>query len=190
MKPAPATKNQLILVDSNNACIGYSEKLTCHQNEGLLHRAFSVLLFNSRGELLLQKRSHNKMLWPNYWSNSCCSHPRRDENILAAAQRRITEELGLRSALYPVYEFQYFARYENVGAEREFCSVLVGITDDKAKACPDEVSELRYIEVEELDIQIKNKPEQFTPWFIMEWRTLRDQYWNQVEELITTKVAC
>lgn len=190
MKPSPPTANQLILVDSNNACIGYSEKLTCHQNDGMLHRAFSVLLFNSQGKLLLQKRSQHKMLWPGYWSNSCCSHPYRDENILAAAQRRTVEELGLKCPLYPIYEFQYFAKYKNVGAEHEFCSVLIGVTDEEATACPLEASELCNLGAEEIDHKIENKSELFTPWFKMEWQTLREQYWSQVEQLISARIAC
>jgi isopentenyl-diphosphate delta-isomerase len=190
MKPSSSATNQLILVDSNNACIGYSEKLTCHQNEGMLHHAFSVLLFNRHGELLLQKRSQKKMLWPGYWSNSCCSHPYRDEHILAAAQRRTVEELGLKCNLYPIYEFQYFARYKDVGAEHEFCSVFVGVTDEKANACPQEASELCSLGAAEIDNKIKNEPELFTPWFKMEWQTLREQYWNEIEQLITTRVAC
>ena len=129
------------------------------------------------------------MLWPGYWSNSCCSHPVKGENITDAAQRRTIEELGLRTSLYPIYEFQYYAKYLDVGAEHEFCSVLVGISDQEAKACTEEVSELCYIGIEELDDRIKNKPEQFTPWFKLEWHTLRTQYWGQIEPLIARKLA-
>ena len=188
-EPASSAEGQLILVDSHNACIGHSKKLTCHLNEGILHRAFSVLLFNTHGELLLQKRSQKKMLWPGYWSNSCCSHPVKGENIISAAQRRTIEELGLKTSLSPIYEFQYHAKYLDIGAEHEFCSVLVGISDQEPKACPEEASELCYIGVEKLDNRIKNEPEQFTPWFTMEWQTLRSRYWSQIEPLIARRLA-
>lgn len=190
VKPAFDAKSQLILVDSHNTCIGHGEKLACHQNEGILHRAFSVLLFNSQGELLLQKRSKKKMLWPNYWSNSCCSHPTKGESILEAAQRRTVEELGLRASLSHIYEFEYYAKYLDIGVEHEFCSVLVGVCDKKADACPDEVSQLSYVSIEELDNRIQKTPEKFTPWFKLEWTTLRTQHWSQIESLVAPKLAC
>ena len=86
---------QLILVDSDDNKIGYSSKSECHKGEGNLHRAFSVFIFNSSGQLLIQKRSSNKELWDLHWSNSCCSHPRKNERTKSAAIRRLEEELGI-----------------------------------------------------------------------------------------------
>ena len=85
----------LILVNEKDEEIGYKTKSVCHFGEGILHRAFSIFIFNTKEQLLMQKRSSQKNLWPNYWSNSCCSHPRKGEKIESAASRRLAEELGL-----------------------------------------------------------------------------------------------
>jgi isopentenyl-diphosphate Delta-isomerase len=100
----------LVLVDKDDQAIGYKKKNQCHHNNGVLHRAFSILIFNDNNELLLQKRSRNKLLWPLFWSNSCCSHPRQGESLHQATQRRMNEELGFNTALkfifkIPVHRF-------------------------------------------------------------------------------------
>src|SRR5947207_3387152 len=100
----------LILVDGNDQELGFATKAACHDGVGLLHRAFSVFLFNPAGELLLQQRSAQKRLWPLYWANSCCSHPRRGESLPAAVERRTREELALATPLAFVYKFVYQAR--------------------------------------------------------------------------------
>ena len=86
---------KLILVDKYDNVLGYKSKAECHEGEGILHRAFSIFIFNDKNQLLLQKRSAKKLLWPLYWSNSCCSHPRKGENYETATHRRLKEELGL-----------------------------------------------------------------------------------------------
>src|SRR6185437_2320775 len=100
----------LILVDEADREVGYMSKERCHDGRGILHRAFSLLIFNERSELLLQRRSAAKRLWPHYWSNSCCSHPRRAETMEAAIHRRLYEELGLACPLQFLFKFQYHAQ--------------------------------------------------------------------------------
>ena len=95
------------MVDSDDNILGYKSKLECHQGKGILHRAFSIFIFNFSGELLLQQRSAQKLLWPSFWSNSCCSHPRPGEDIEEAAHRRLQEELGFDCPLQEVFSFTY-----------------------------------------------------------------------------------
>ena len=114
----------LILVDADDAVVGHADKARCHDGAGLLHRAFSVFLFDAHGALLTQQRSANKRLWPGYWSNSCCSHPRRGESLEQAALRRTAEELGLQVTLQRVYKFTYQAGFGSLGCEHEMCTVI------------------------------------------------------------------
>ena len=121
-----ADSESLILVDEADREIGHMDKAQCHVGSGVLHRAFSLLIFNRNGELLLQQRSAAKRLWPLYWSNSVCSHPRRTESMESAIHRRLAEELGLSCSLHFLFKFHYHAQFDSVGAERELCSVYVG----------------------------------------------------------------
>src|SRR6202142_2782709 len=116
----------LILVDQTDREVGHMSKTQCHQGRGTLHRAFSLLIFNPKGELLLQQRAASKRLWPLYWSNSCCSHPRRAETMEAATRRRLLEELGLSCDLQFLFKFRYQAQFDATGAENELCSVFIG----------------------------------------------------------------
>src|SRR5690606_14929915 len=101
----------LVLVDADDREIGFLDKASAHDGEGVLHRAFSLFIFNPQGELLLQQRAADKRLWPGFWANSCCSHPRRGESMQDAIRRRLDEELGLDCALHFLFKFQYQARY-------------------------------------------------------------------------------
>ncbi|MFN8641790.1 MAG: isopentenyl-diphosphate Delta-isomerase, partial [Candidatus Binatia bacterium] len=107
--------DRLILVDEHDTPIGADSRAACHAGTGRLHRAFSIYLFDRRGRLLLQKRSAAKLLWPQHWSNSCCSHPRVGETTDQAARRRLVEELGLETALQALFKFHYQARFGAVG---------------------------------------------------------------------------
>ncbi len=166
----------LILVDEEDREIGNLSKRACHDGEGVLHRAFSLFIFNPQGELLLQKRSADKRLWPLYWSNSCCSHPRRGETMNGAVNRRLHQELGMRAELKFLYKFQYQARFGDIGSENESCWVYVGLSDDRVRANGNEVAEWRWITPDSLDSEMNDKPELFTPWFQMEWREVRERY--------------
>jgi isopentenyl-diphosphate delta-isomerase len=160
----------LILVDESDREVGHMSKAQCHDGRGILHRAFSLLIFNPRGELLLQQRSAAKRLWPLYWSNSCCSHPRRAESMETAIQRRLHEELGVRCPLQFLFKFQYQAQWDANGAENELCSVYIGRTQGPIQADPDEIAGLRWLSPAQLQAEMAQRhPGQFTPWFIMEW---------------------
>jgi isopentenyl-diphosphate delta-isomerase len=160
----------LILVDEADREVGHMSKAQCHDGRGILHRAFSLLIFNPRGELLLQQRSAAKRLWPLYWSNSCCSHPRRAESMETAIQRRLQEELGVCCPLQFLFKFQYQAQWDANGAENELCSVYIGRTQGPIHADPGEIAGLRWLSPAQLQAEMaQRRPGQFTPWFIMEW---------------------
>ena len=171
----------LILVDSDDNVQGYESKAACHNGEGILHRAFSIFLFNSKGELMLQKRSDQKRLWPLFWTNSCCSHPRRGESDLQAADRRIFEELGVRPKLHFLFRFEYQASFGEAGSENELCSVYIAKSDDEVVVNSNEVAEFRYVDPDELDADIEARPELYTPWFKLEWPRIRREFWQRVE---------
>lgn len=146
----------------------------------MLHRAFSAFLFNEAGELLLQQRSEYKPLWPLYWSNTCCSHPREGESVETAVRRRIKEELGLNCEPRFLYKFSYHARYEDVGSEREFCWVFAGQHTGKAVVHPEEIASIRYVSPDALTAEIESSPERFTPWFKMEWARIRRDHLDEL----------
>ena len=148
-------------------------KERCHQGRGLLHRAFSLLIFNDRGELLLQRRAGTKRLWPHFWSNSCCSHPRRSESMEAATHRRLYEELGLTCPLHFLFKFQYQAQFDSVGAEHELCSVFIGRSSARVRIDPNEISAWRWVSPESLEEEMRGSGgERFTPWFTKEWERI------------------
>jgi isopentenyl-diphosphate delta-isomerase len=166
----------LILVDEADQGVGHLSKVLCHEGRGVLHRAFSLLIFNAAGELLLQQRAASKRLWPLYWSNSCCSHPRRDETMQAATQRRLYEELGIRCPLQFLFKFQYQAQFDATGAENELCSVFIGHCADPVRINAEEIHAWRWISPGALQAEMEGEAAgNFTPWFMIEWsRIWRD----------------
>jgi len=160
---------QLILVDDHDREIGFKGKADCHTGFGVLHRAFSIFVFNSENELLLQQRSPTKMLWPGYWSNTCCSHPRRGELMADAVTRRLKQELGFTCPLTYLYKFKYQAQFGAVGAEHELCSVYYGRYGGPVDVNVTEIAAWRFVGVEALERELATQPETFTPWFKMEW---------------------
>jgi isopentenyl-diphosphate Delta-isomerase len=173
---ASADADALILVDEADCEVGHMSRAQCHYGRGILHRAFSLLVFNHDGELLLQRRAASKRLWPLYWSNSCCSHPRRGETMESAIHRRLHEELGIRCALRFLFKFQYQAQFDDAGAENELCSVFIGRTAERVKPDPHEIADARWIGPEALSAEMAARgPGYFTPWFALEWeRICRD----------------
>ncbi|MEO7130874.1 MAG: NUDIX domain-containing protein, partial [Dermatophilaceae bacterium] len=113
---------------------------------------------------------------PEIWANTCCSHPRRGEAIEEAAHRRLQQELGLDCELTYVYKFEYHARYGELGSEHELCSVFVGTTDAKPVANPTEVAAWRYVSPEQLDRELVESGESFSPWLKLEWERLRGEF--------------
>ena len=171
-----ADLDALILVDEADRELGFLGKELCHDGQGILHRAFSLLIFNDTGELLLQQRAPSKRLWPMYWSNSCCSHPRRGESMEAAIKRRLHEELGLSCPLHFLFKFQYQAQFEARGAENELCSVFIARCSDELKVNRNEILGWRWIAPAALEAEMSGSDAQkFTPWFKLEWtRIWRD----------------
>ncbi len=164
---------QLILVDADDRPLGHASKAACHDGRGRLHRAFSLFIFNQHGELLLQQRSRSKRLWPGYWANSCCSHPRQGETMEQATERRLQQELGMRCALRFRFKFEYHADYRGLGSEHELCWVYSGICTDPVHANANEIAAWRFVAPAELDREIAAHPEHFTPWLKLEWQRLR-----------------
>lgn len=175
---------ELVLVDAQDRIIGTLNKGDAHDGDGVLHRAFSIFLFDGQGRLLIQQRVADKRLWPLYWANSCCSHPRAGEEPEEAAQRRLEDELGMRTPLEYLYKFQYQARFEDKGSENELCRVFIGRVDEAdLKPNPLEIAALRFVSPEELDALMEDEQAALTPWFRMEWRRLRDEFWDRIEAL-------
>jgi isopentenyl-diphosphate delta-isomerase len=165
----------LILVDGADNVTGYENKAEAHRGRGLLHRAFSIFLFSEDGKVLLHKRGVDKPLWPGFWTNSCCSHPRKGETYQQAADRRLREELGVSAELSYLYQFQYSAQFDGRGGENELCAVFVGTlpTSETLRPNPTEIDECRWVSCQELDDWLDDEPTRFTPWFKLEWQRLR-----------------
>ncbi|MBX7202437.1 MAG: isopentenyl-diphosphate Delta-isomerase [Bacteroidia bacterium] len=154
----------LVLVDEEDRMLGSMEKMQAH-HEGRLHRAFSVFIFNTKGEWLLQQRSAQKYHSANLWSNACCSHPGPNDEILLAAQKRLYEEMGLRCALHPLFSFTYKVQLCETLTEHEFDHVFIGISDELPAANTDEVAQWRYISYADLCAEYNANTEKFTYWF-------------------------
>lgn len=157
-------EEQVVLISENDEVLGLMDKMQAHEN-GILHRAFSVFLFNDKGEVLLQRRAADKYHSPNQWTNAVCSHPRAEENYLQGAHRRMKEELGIEAEITPKFHFIYKA---NVGGnlwEHELDHVFTGSYTGEFNLNKDEVSEVRYISMNALDEEMKLNPENFTEWF-------------------------
>ena len=161
---------ELILVDREDRNIGFISKADAHDGAGVLHRAFSLFLFNDDGELLLQQRAPGKRLWGGYWSNSCCSHPRRGESLELATTRRLQDELNFDTELEHVYWFCYEAQFGDAGSENELCHVYLGRTSSDVRPNDSEIAAVRYVSPAQLQAEFAERPERFTPWFLQEWR--------------------
>jgi len=174
----------LILVDSNDQETGTLDKAACHDGDGLLHRAFSLFIFNDDGELLLQQRAPGKRLWPGFWSNSCCSHPRAGEAMDLAITRRLEQELGMVATLNFAYKFEYQASFGDSGSEHELCSVYLGSSESTPRRNKTEIEAYRWITRAALDSWLTETPEQFTPWFKLEWQTLQADHSEMLNRLL------
>jgi len=178
-----ADSESLILVDEADREVGHMSKARCHEGRGLRHRAFSVLIFNGAGELLLQQRAQSKRLWPLYWSNSCCSHPRRGETMESAVHRRLYEELGLRCPLHFLFKFAYQAQLDAAGAEHELCSVFIGRSTGQVRINRGEILAARWISPQALQGEMAGRGStSFTPWFMLEWQRI----WHEHRAAVLT----
>jgi isopentenyl-diphosphate delta-isomerase len=166
---------QVILVDENDVSTGTMAKMEAHE-KAVLHRAFSIFIFNTKGEMLLQQRAAGKYHSGGLWSNSCCSHPRPGEETAAAAARRLQEEMGFEARLEKIFDFVYKASFENGLAEHEFDHVFIGYHDGPVNPDKNEAGDYAYMSMPDIQKMMQTQPELFTAWFhiafpkIVEWR--------------------
>jgi len=154
---------EVILVDENDNEIGTEEKMKAHQ-EGKLHRAFSIFVFNSKGQLLLQKRAKSKYHSGGLWTNTCCSHPNPGESLEKAVQRRLKEEMGFYCELKEIFSFVYKANFDNGLTEYEYDHVFMGKFDGEPNPNPEEVDEWKWVSLEELKKDIQENPDNYSYW--------------------------
>jgi isopentenyl-diphosphate Delta-isomerase len=152
------------LVDTQDNPNGSMEKLEAHE-KGLLHRALSVLIINTKKEILLQRRALGKYHSPGLWTNTCCSHPYPGENPTEAANRRLKEEMGMVADLEFAFKFQYKCDFDNGLIEHELDHVFIGETDDTPHLNTDEAMAFKWMSIEELETDMKNNPDNYTYWF-------------------------
>jgi len=158
-------KNEfVILVDAFDKPVGKMEKIEAHR-KGLLHRAFSVFIFNDHGEMMMQKRSLNKYHSPGLWTNACCSHPREDEDTLVAAHRRLNEEMGFGCKLNEVFSFTYQADVGNGLTEHEFDHVFVGTYSKPPQLNRNEAENWKFMPMTDIKKDILINPSHYTVWF-------------------------
>ena len=172
-------KEKVILVDKNDNELGIMEKQEAHV-KGLLHRAFSVFIFNDKNELLLQRRAVKKYHSGGLWTNTCCSHPRQNEKTEDAAKRRLLEEMGLRSTLKKQFDFVYKAKLDNNLYEHEFDHVFFGFTNDLPIINPEEVEEYTYKTLEDIGNEMKAIPDKYTEWFKICFREVVNSHRNTI----------
>ena len=170
---------KVILVDKNDNEVGTMEKQEAHV-KGLLHRAFSVFIFNDKNELLLQRRAVNKYHSGGLWTNTCCSHPRQNEKTKDAAKRRLLEEMGMRSTLKKQFDFIYKAKLDNNLYEHEFDHVFFGFTNDLPIINPEEVEEYTYKTLEDIGNEMKAIPDKYTEWFKICFREVVNSHRNTI----------
>jgi len=171
---------RVVLVDENDVEIGVMEKMEAHQ-KGLLHRAFSVFIFNKKGEMLLQQRSFRKYHSGGLWTNACCSHQRPNELSIDAANRRLKEEMGFETPLTKAFDFTYKAIFHNGLTEYEYDHVFVGYYDGEVNFNFDEVESYAFRSMERLEVGIKEAPEFFTEWFLIAFPKLKE--WMQANNV-------
>lgn len=162
---------RVILVDKQDRAMGTMEKMEAHQ-KGLLHRAFSVFVFNDKGEMLIHQRALHKYHSGGLWTNACCSHPREEEETMNAAHRRLKEEMGFDCDLHEAFSFIYRAELDNELIEHEFDHVFIGNYNQHIDPNPEEVADYKYVDLHSLKKQIDQNPRQFTEWFKIAFKQL------------------
>jgi len=163
----------LVQVDTNDNPVGLVEKMKAHR-EGILHRAFSVFIFNRKGEWLLQQRAAGKYHSANLWTNACCGHPGNGEQTLEAARTRLNFEMGMDCELRHLFEFTYKANFKNGLVEHEYDHVFLGICEFDPLPNPDEVSDWKWISTGELRMEMASAEDRFTAWFKLIFERVND----------------
>ena len=169
----------VILVDERDNEIGLKEKLKAHQ-EGTLHRAFSIFIFNSKNEVLMQKRAKTKYHSAGLWTNTCCSHPRKGESLEIAVQRRLKEEMGFNTKLTKIFDFIYKAPVGSGLIEHEFDHVFIGRFEQGITPNPDEVESYRWMSLDELLIDLESNPQYYTEWLKIAFK----EHLNKLKEYL------
>ncbi len=174
----------LILVDKNDKQIGTEEKVKCHLPNGILHRAFTALLMDKDGNLLLTRRSPKKMLWGGDWDGTVASHPREGETYVSSGERRMPEELGISCKLDYLFKFEYHIPYKDVGSENEICATLLGIIDHDTNLnlIEDEISEFKWISPSELVKDLENNSKIYCPWMLIALALLPESDTKMIEK--------
>lgn len=157
--------DNLVLVDGEDNPVGFAEKTQCHQKSGMLHRAFTALLFDDDGRLLLTRRSPSKMLWPGKWDGTVASHPAQGESFVSSAERRLSEELGINRPLEYLFKFEYHVSDGDRGSENEVCGTLIGtVGSQPLQPDPAEITETRLVGALEMD---RADPMSYCPWMLL-----------------------
>lgn len=172
--------NDVILVNELDEVVGSMEKLEAHQ-KGVLHRAFSVFVFNAKNELLLQRRAFGKYHSEGLWTNTCCSHPAPGETTIEAGKRRMKEEMGMEIDPEPLFSFIYRAELDNSLIEHELDHVLVTFSDETPHLNPEEAIAFKWMTLEDLRNDIKQNPDQYTAWF----KIILEEHYHQFSQILT-----
>ncbi|WP_405566154.1 isopentenyl-diphosphate Delta-isomerase [Polaribacter sp. Asnod6-C07] len=154
----------VVLVDENDKQLGLMPKMEAHE-KAILHRAFSVFIFNDKGELMLQQRAAHKYHSPLLWTNTCCSHQRDGESNVEAGRRRLQEEMGFTADLKEIFSFVYKAPFDNGLTEHELDHVMIGSYNDKPEINKDEVEDYKWMQLDDVKADIKKNPDVYTEWF-------------------------
>lgn len=178
MTSLTSKKEFVVLVDANDNDIGTMEKMEAHE-KAVLHRAFSIFLFNTKGEMLIHQRAFSKYHTPGLWTNACCSHPRMGETLQQATSRRLREEMGMEAEIHKIFHFLYKADVGQGLIEHEVDHVFVGATDVLPNINREEVETYAYINLDELRTDIKLHPEKYTAWFKIAFDRVEEYYKNK-----------
>jgi isopentenyl-diphosphate delta-isomerase len=171
-------EENVILVNRLDNAIGEMEKMEAHE-KAVLHRAFSVFVFNDKDELMLQQRAFSKYHSPGLWTNTCCSHPRPGEDTAAAAHRRLVEEMGFDCEVHKIFDFIYKALLDKGLTEHEFDHVFVGRYNDPPVINPGEAAGWKWMKMEDIAVDMKSNPDKYTVWFRIAFARVFDYLKNQ-----------
>ena len=169
-------KEEVILVDTNDVALGTMPKMEAHE-KAILHRAFSVFILNKEGQLMLQQRALSKYHSPGLWTNTCCSHQRLGETNIEAGTRRLQEEMGFKTPLKELFSFVYKATFDNGLTEHEFDHVILGYYDSEPIINHEEVTNWKWMNLEEIIKEIKTTPDNYTAWF----KIIFDRFYNHIK---------
>ncbi len=181
----PSMENEVILVNEKDEVVGRMEKMEAHR-KAVLHRAFSVFIFNRKGEMLLQQRALSKYHSGGLWTNACCSHPLPGEETGMGAIRRLKQEMGFVTPIQKIFDFTYKSEFDNGLTEHEFDHVFAGIYEGKIEPDPAEVADFRYRSLNEIESSLTLQPDLYTAWFHIAFPKVKQ--WAQTNLLVTQKI--